>query len=82
MYQGVKGAPEVSKGVKRGVWGVQGDREECYGYQAVKVDPRGIQGGQGGVQVSQGVKRGVRGVPGVKRSLGDPKGLGGASEVY
>ena len=62
MYHGVTEAPGVSKWVKRGIWGVQGDRKGCYGYKAVKVDARGIQGGQGGVQVSKGVKRGVLGV--------------------
>ena len=56
------------------------------GAPGVSNCPRGSRWMSGvskvGVQLSQGVKRGVRGVPGVKGSLGDPKGLGGASEVY
>ena len=50
----------------------QGGRQGC---------PGEVRDCEGGNQVSKGVKNRVRGFPEVEGSLGDPKGLRGASGV-
>ena len=75
VYQGVKGAPGESRGVKRDIWGVQGGREGCNGYQVVKGDATGIQGG---VKRAYRCPRGSRGVLGVSQGSREVQGIQGS----